>query len=124
MTFAALNSAHNITVADAKAFTSKLAKLGLVLGDLHVNQQAGAGAENADYVPVTELTIEDGAKVCLIAWYGADWHNIAGLKLVFGAGGTEGLAAVASRLGQFNKAQVLLNVPGAVKAIDKLIGKA
>lgn len=126
MTLTAPNSAHNITVADARAFASKLAKLGFILGDLHVNQQSGGGAELADYVPLAEVqaSIEDGAKVCVIAFYNGDWHNVALLKQAFGVGGSEGLATVAARLGNYNRAAVLMGVPGAVKAIDKLIDKA
>lgn len=126
MTLSAPNSAHNITVADARAFAAKLAKLGFVLGDLHVNQQSGGGAEQADYVPLVEVQsgIEDGAKVCVIAWYGDNWQNIALLKAAFGQGGSEGLATVGARLGKYDRNQVLMNVPGAVKAIDKLIDKA
>lgn len=126
MTLSAPNSAHNIAVSDARAFVGKLAKLGFVLGDLHVNQQSGGGAEQADYVPLVELEagIESGTKVCIVAFYGDDWHNVALLKQAFGAGGSEGLATVAARLGKHNRDAVLMNVPGALKAIDKLIEKA
>lgn len=126
MTLSAPNSAYNITVADARAFASKLAKLGFILGDLHVNQQSGGGAEVADYVPLVEVqaSIEDGTKVCVVAFYNGDWYNVALLKRAFSVGGAEGLATVAARLGNFNRAVVLMNVPGAVKAIDKLIDKA
>lgn len=124
MTLSAPNSAHNITVADARAFASKLAKLGFVLGDLHVNQQSGGGAEQADFVPVSDLEIDPSMKVCIVAFFGDDWHNIALLKTAFGAGGSDGLATVGARLGRFNRDQVLMNVPGAVKAIDRLIDKA
>lgn len=126
MTLTAPNSAHNIAVADAQKFASKLAKLGFVLGDLHINQQSGGGAEQADFVPLAELEagIETGTKVCIVAFYGDDWHNVALLKQAFGAGGSDGLATVAARLGKHNRDAVLMNVPGALKAVDRLIDKA
>lgn len=126
MTLTAPNRAHNIAVADARAFASKLAKLGMLLGDLHVNQQSGGGAEQADFVPLVEVEagIETGTKVCIVAFFNGDWHNVALLKQAFGSGGSDGMATVAARLGKHNRDSVLVNIPGALKAIDKLIEKA
>lgn len=125
MRLSAQNSAHNISVADAIPFASKLARLGFFLGEMHVNEQS-SGGEEANYVPLNEVEsiIENGQKVCMIAFYNGNWHNIALLKQAFGAGGSVGLAMLGVQLGHTNREEILLNVPGAIKAIDRLIDKA
>lgn len=122
MTYKAPNSAYNMTVSDAEKFVAKLRGLGFAVGKIHANGQAAA--EQADYVPVEELAgLEPGEKYNLVAFSGGDWHNIAMLVQFFGAGTLEEFRRVANELGK-DWREALLNIPGAVKAIEKLIEKA
>ena len=122
MTYKAPNSAYNITIADADKFLAKLRGLGFVVGKIHANGQAAA--ELADYVPVDELAgLEPGEKYNLLTFSGGDWHNIAMLVQVFGTGTIEEFRRVANELAK-DWREALLNIPGAVKAIEKLIEKA
>ena len=122
MTYKAPNSAYNITVSAAEKFCNKLRALGFPVGKLHANGQAAA--EAADYVPVEELAgLEPGEKYNLVAFSAGDWHNIALLVQTFGSGSLEEFRRVCAEFGADYRAQ-LLNIPGAAKAIEKLIDKA
>lgn len=121
MTYKASNSAYNITVAAAEKFCNKLRALGFPVGKLHANGQANA--ELTDYVPVEELALEPGEKYNLVAFSAGDWHNIALLVQTFGSGSLEEFRRVCAEFGTDYRGQ-LLNIPGAAKAIEKLIDKA
>jgi len=121
--YAALNRAENISIADASALLGKLAALGLYYGPIHVNESSG-GPANANIIPLDEV----GDKLelmCLVAFAAGMWHNLALLKLTFGAGGIEGFKRVYNDLyvgADYNAA--ILNIPGVSAAIDKYIKKA
>ena len=122
MTYKATNSAYNITIEAAEKFCNKLRALGFPIGKLHANGQANA--ELADYVPVDELAwLEPGEKYNLVAFSAGEWHNIAMLVQMFGGGSLEEFRRVCADFGVDYRAQ-LLNIPGAAKAIEKLIEKA
>lgn len=121
MTYKAPNSAYNITIEAAEAFCNKLRALGFAVGKLHANGQASA--ESADYVPVDELALEPGEKYNLVALASGDWHNVAMLVQMFGGGSIEEFKRVAADLATDWRSAVL-NIPGAAKAIEKLIEKA
>jgi len=121
MTYKATNSAHNMTIEAAEKFVAKLRALGFPVGKLHANGQAAA--EAADYVPVDELAgLEPGEKYNLVAFIAGDWHNIAMLVQMFGGGSVEEFKRVAADL-ETDWRSAILNIPGAVKAIEKLIEK-
>lgn len=122
MTYKATNSAYNITIEAAEKFVAKLRALGFPIGKLHANGQANA--ELADYVPVEELAgLEPGEKYNLVAFSSGDWHNIAMLVQMFGGGSLEEFRRVCADFGVDYRTQIL-NIPGAAKAIEKLIEKA
>ena len=121
MTYKAPNSAYNMTVEAAQKFCDKLRALGFSVGKLHANGQAAA--EAADYVPVDELALEPGEKYNLVAFSNGDWHNIAMLAQMFGGGSLNEFRRVAADLNT-DYYSAALNIPGAAKAIEKLIEKA
>jgi hypothetical protein len=121
MTYKATNSAHNMTVEAAEKFVAKLRALGFPVGKLHANGMAAS--EAADYVPVEELALEPGEKYNLVAFAGGDWHNLAMLAQMFGGGSVEEFKRVAADLATEWRSAIL-NIPGAAKAIEKLIEKA
>ena len=122
MTYKATNSAYNITIEAAEKFCNKLRALGFAVGKLHANGQANA--ELADYVPVDELAgLEPGEKYNLVAFSNGDWHNVAMLVQMFGSGTLTEFRRVAADLNT-DYYSAALNIPGAAKAIEKLIEKA
>jgi hypothetical protein len=120
MVFKAQNAEYNTTVVAASAFKSKLAALGIISGNLHVNGHATG--EEADYVDVAEAGL-DGDKYDIIARINGDWHNMAMLEKEFGGGTVQEFERVCGDCKLEHKA-ALLNIPGAVEAIAVLIAKA
>lgn len=121
--YAAINRAENISVADASALLGKLAALALYYGPIHVNESSG-GPANANIIPLEEVG-EKLELMNLVAFAAGQWHNLALLKLTFGAGGTEGFKRVYNDLyvgADYNAA--IMNIPGVGAAIDKFIKKA
>ena len=128
MTLSAPNSAHNITVDDALAFVSKLARLGLYVGPIHVNETS-AGASEANYIPLSGLADVPSDPICCLVWGGTDWHNVAQLRMTLNAvgkgGEIEGFKRVARQLKPTSVPEAeLMNIPGAAAAVAKLISKA
>jgi hypothetical protein len=122
-TYAALNRAENISVADASALLGKLAALGLYFGPIHVNESSG-GPANANIIPLDEVD-EKLDLMCLVAYAAGNWHNLAILKLTFGSGGMDGFKRVYNDLYVSADAnQAIINIPGMGAAMDKFIKKA
>lgn len=121
MDFKAPNSAYNISVADAEAFLSKMRKLGFSPGDVHANGQSSA--EQADYVPVADLSLVDGDKYNLVAFCNGGWHNVAFMKAMFGTGSLVEFGRLAASLG-YDETSAKLNIPGAGRALEALIRRA
>jgi hypothetical protein len=122
MTYKATNSAYNITVEAAEKFVAKLRALGFPVGKLHANGQAAA--EAADYVPVEELAgLEPSEKYNLVVFSSGDWHNVAMLMQMLGGGSLEEFRRVCADFCVDYRTQIL-NIPGAAKAIEKLIERA
>lgn len=125
MSFVSPNKADNISIATATDFCGKLSRLGFRLSPLHINETV-AGAAEASYIPVSDIPAEDlQDKYNVIVHAGGDWHNVAKLILQWGTGTAQDFREVfndISRGGDANAA--LLNVPGAVKAIERLIKSA
>lgn len=125
MTFASPNKADNITIAVATAFLAKLTKLGFRFGPLHLDDDdIGGFASGA--TPVSEIPDLDGAqKYNCIVYAGGDWHNVAQMVLMFGEGTLQDFREVFTDVYPNQDPDLaLLNIPGAAKAIEKLIEKA
>jgi hypothetical protein len=121
MQFKAPNSAYNMTVAAAQEFVAKLKNLGFSVGRIHANGQAAA--EQADYIDIAELPIEENEVYNLVALAGGDWHNLAMLKKVYGDGTLPEFERVAADIG-ISRERAISGLPGFNKAIEALIKKA
>lgn len=122
MQYVATNAAENSTLETAKKLVEKLTKLGFTLGGIHANGQT-SGAEEANIVPVEELTLENGKPYLLVVFSGGDWRNIALLERMFGSGSISEFDRVSTELGVL-PSTAIQRVPGYAKAIEKLIAKA
>jgi len=119
------NKADNAIIADAAKFCDKLTKLGFRIGPLHINETV-AGETVAAIAPLEAFEgLEADKPYCLVVWAGGDWHNVAQLVRMWGAGTAQDFREVYYDIypgGDANSG--LLNIPGATKAIEKLIDKA
>lgn len=117
-----LNSANNIKIAEAKAFVDKLRALGIPAGELRLNGMVEGGGV-ADFVPVDSVeTNPDEAYSCLV-FINGDFHNVANMKRMLGAGTLVEFKRVAEDC-SLDGDTAALNIPGAAKAIEKIIQKA
>ncbi len=124
MPLSAPNSADNIKIDDAKAFLSKLAKLGLYAGPLCINESAD-GPQQANYVLAENFSLEGDTAYNFIVHTGRDWRNVAKMKLAFGAGGMTGFQRLYDEAVDFgNSTLAILNIPGVGAAVDRIINKA
>jgi hypothetical protein len=115
-------SAENIRIPEAEAFRQKLARLGIVAGEVHLNG-VSAGAEVADIVPASsQETNEAEAYNCLI-WIGREWRNVAMLRRMLGSETVSEFRSLATECG-LNPDSAILGIPGAAKAIEKLLRAA
>ena len=121
MMFKAPNAEYNMTVAAAAGFKAKLAALGIIFGDLHLNGQSAG--EQAEFVPVEDAGIAAAEEVNVVARINGAWHNMAMLKKEFGGGSIEEFRRLCADC-RLDADQRLLNIPGAMAAIEALIAKA
>ena len=129
MNFVSPNKADNISIADAQAFVGKMKALGVPFGPLHVDETEGVGGSVSSFVPISELPegeLNADGKYCIQAYSGKDFHVIAALKMKFESREPlSGFQAVCDEVGYTNMGgNVLLGIPGANAAIEKLIRKA
>ena len=125
MPFISPNKADNITIADATAFLSKLSKIGFRFGPLNLDDDdIGGFASGA--TPVSEaVDLDSGTKYNCIAFAGGDWHSVAKLVLMWGEGTAQDFREVwCDVYRNMDANSALLNIPGATKAIEKIIEKA
>lgn len=119
------NKADNIIIADAAKFCAKLNELGFRLGPLHINETV-SGEAVAAIAPIESFEgLEADKPYNVVAWAGGDWHNIAQLVRMWGAGTAQDFREVFTDIYPGADANAgLLNIPGATKAIEKIIQKA
>lgn len=125
MTFQSPNKADNITLAAAQVFVDKLNRLGFRLGELYLDDDdavVASGATRPSEVPDLDPT----EKYNVLVFGGGDWHNVAQMVRMWGGGTLQDFAEVWTDVyGSFaDPNRAILNIPGAQKAIEKLIEKA
>ena len=119
------NKADNVIIADAAKHCAKLNNLGFRVGPLHINETV-AGETVAAIAPIEAFEgLEADKPYCLVVWAGSDWHNVAQLIRMWGEGTAQDFREVYTDIYPGKDANAgLLNIPGATKAIEKLIEKA
>lgn len=116
------NRAENITAADATALLKKLSTLGLRFGPLFLDDNNAGGGNEENFMPISEVELDGQTAYCFIAYAGGNWHNIAMMKLEWGAGTIEDFKQCYQKVyfnGDANAA--ILNIPGVAKAVAKII---
>jgi len=127
MNFISPNKADNVTIAVAAAFVGKLQRLGFRVSALHLDESEGGPSETS-YVPVADVPAEElsaDTKYNCIVYCGGNWHNVAKLILEWGTGRLQDFIELAVNLAPGSDPnQLAMNIPGAAKAVEKLMEKA
>lgn len=125
MTFISPNKAENIGIETAGAFIDKLNRLGFRFSSLYLDEDDTGPMASAATLVSEVPELDPAGKYNVIAFAGGDWHNVAQLHRQFGAGTLQDFKEVHADVYRgHNPDLALLNIPGAAKAIEKLIEKA
>lgn len=125
MPFVSPNKADNVTIDAANAFLSKLAKIGFRFGALHLDDDDVPGFASGATLVSEIPDLDPATKYNCIVFGGGDWHNVAKMVLMFGEGTAQDFRELWCDVYRGSDANsAMLNIPGATKAIEKLIEKA
>lgn len=117
----------NVEPRKAQAFIAMLARLGVQTGELFFDENDSPSGQSS-YVPLDEADIDSYSMDVphnVLVFNSGNYHNVAHLIRMWGKGTPQDFREVVDELfyGRDNS-QALLNIPGAMKAIEKLIQKA